>query len=313
MPIEIRTWEFRNVTQDEAAALNTCSNQMRAERLPDDPPIPAEETLQGLKNFPDHIQMDLWTAWSTEAKEIVGYGMAQYSLEDNLHMAQFAINVLPEFRRQGLGREFLSRIAQVAKEQNRRLLITDTTDRIPAGEAFMQRIEAERGLEAHTNQLAIADLDRNLVHQWRESARERGAGFEIGLWEGRYPDEYIDAIVELHDLLNQQPFGDLDIEDFTYSADQLRQTEKTIFARGYERWTLFVQEIETGQVRRVHRSALESEPAGDHHSGHDRCIPRVQKQGLGALAEGRDAGPGPHKTTSGQVRAYRTMQTRMRP
>ena len=173
MPIEIRAWDYRNATDDEVAAFNKCSNQMRAERLPDDPPTPLEETLQGLKNFPDYIQMALWTAWSPEETEMVAYGLAQYSLEDNLHMAQFAISVLPEFRRQGLGMEFLSRIASVAKEQNRRLLITDTTTRVPAGEAFMQRIGAERGLETHTNQLTIADLDRNLVRQWQERAKER--------------------------------------------------------------------------------------------------------------------------------------------
>jgi mycothiol synthase len=246
MPIEVRAWDFRNVTADEVAAFNKCSNRMRAERLPDDPPIPPEETLQGLENFPDYIQMAVWNAWSTEAAEIVAYGLTQYSLEDNLHMAQFAINVLPGFRRQGLGRQFLSRIVQVAKKENRRLLITDTTDRVPAGEAFMQRIGAERGLETHTNQLTIADLDRNLVRQWQERAKERGAGFEIGMWEGRYPEEDIEAIVDLHDLLNQQPFGDLDVEDFAHSADQLRQTENMIFARGNERWTLFVREKVTG-------------------------------------------------------------------
>ena len=41
----------------------------------------------------------------------------------------------------------------------------------------------------------IADLDREILRQWQERARERGAGFEIGQWEGRYPEEDIDAIV----------------------------------------------------------------------------------------------------------------------
>ena len=109
----------------------------------------------------------------------------------------------------------------------------------------MSHIGAERGLESHTNQLAIADLDQELLHHWQERALQRGAGFKIGIWEGKYPEKYIGAIVELHDLLNQQPFGDLEIEDFTFSADHIRQSEKSLFARGYERWTLFVREVET--------------------------------------------------------------------
>jgi len=247
MPVDIRAWDFKHGTEEEVAAFNRCSNQMRAERWPDDPPVPVEETAQELKHFPDHIERTFWTGWARDAFRIGAYGLIRYSFEDNLHMAEFSIDVLPEFRRQGLGTEFLSRIVQVAKEQYRRLLITDTTARIPAGEAFMLRIGAEKGLETHSNQLVIADLDPDLLREWQERARERGAGFEIGQLEGRYPKEDIDAIVDLHTLLNQQPFGDLDVEDFTYTAENIRQSEDSLFARGYERWTLFAREADTGR------------------------------------------------------------------
>lgn len=247
MSIQIKIFNFRNATEDEYAAFNNCRNKIRLEQLPDDPPIPLAETIQGFQNFPDYIEVVPWIAkCNNDENDIVGYGMTQFSREDNLHMAQFSINVLPEFRKQGLGKEFLSKIVDVAQKENRNLLITSTMARIPAGEAFMNRIGADRGLEAHTNQLVIADLDPDLLHQWQERASERGVGFEIGLWEGRYPEEYIDPIVELYDLVNQQPFGDLDIEDFTFSADHIRQNEKNLFARGFERWTIFVREIQTG-------------------------------------------------------------------
>jgi GNAT superfamily N-acetyltransferase len=111
----------------------------------------------------------------------------------------------------------------------------------------LTRIGAERGLEGHTNQLKLSDLDPKLIREWQHRASERGTDFEIGLWEGAYPEEYIDAIVELYDLLNQQPFGDLDIEDFTFTADHIRQNEKSLFARGYERWTIFVREKKSGK------------------------------------------------------------------
>lgn len=247
MSIEIGIWDYRHMTDAEAAVFNRCSNRMRGERLPDDPPVPVEETIQGRDNFPDYIKMACWAAWQAEKTEMVAYAFARYSMDDNLHMADFAINVLPELRRQGLGRKFLSKIVQVARENNRRLLITETTDRIPAGEAFMRRIGADRGLETHTNQLVIADLDRDLLRQWRARAEERASGFELGMWDGPYPEEDIDAIVALHDLLNQQPFGDLEVEDFYYSAENIRQDEKSMFARGNERWTLYAREKETGK------------------------------------------------------------------
>jgi mycothiol synthase len=247
MTVNITGLDYRNATDDEAKALNKCSNQIRAERLPDDSPIPWEETAQGLRNFPKSIDLSLWTAWDECAANIVAYGHIQLSHEDNLHLAHFMINVLPGSRRQGLGRELLARIFQVAREQNRRLLMSSTMARVPAGAAFMKRIGAKKGLESHTNQLLISDVDQSLLRQWQERAKERGAGFEIGLWEGRYPEETIDPVVSLYDLVNQQPTGDLAIEDHAFSADRIRQTEHMLFARGYERWTLFVRERETGR------------------------------------------------------------------
>ena len=247
MAIEIKKFDYQNAAMNEYIAFTNCRNQIRAEQLPDDPPIPLEESIQGFKNFPDFIVVKPWVVWQTDLKEIVGYGFAQYSKEDNLHLVQFVISVLPAFRRQGLGRALLSKIVHIAQQENRRLLLTNTNSRVPAGEAFMQRIGAQKGIEGHTNQLRLSELDLNLVHHWIEKAQERGREFEIGFWEGKYPEEDINAIVNLHDLLNQQPFGDLDIEDFTFSADHLRQTETSLFARGFERWTLFVREKETGK------------------------------------------------------------------
>ena len=34
-----------------------------------------------------------------------------------------------------------------------------------------------------------------------------------GLWDGAYPEGNIQDVSELYDLVNQQPFGELEIED----------------------------------------------------------------------------------------------------
>jgi len=152
MNIHIESFDLRNTTEIVCAAFNQCLNQIRLEQLPDDPPIPIDETIQGFRNFPDYIEVIPWMAKRNKnASDLLGYGFAQFSREDNLHMLQFVINILPEFRKQGLGKKFLSRIVNIAQQENRSLLITSTMARIPAGEAFMQRIGAERGLETHTN------------------------------------------------------------------------------------------------------------------------------------------------------------------
>jgi mycothiol synthase len=247
MNIEIMPFDFRQATEDEYRLWNESRNRIRAEVLPDDPPIPLEEMVQRLKNFPPYMDYRVWAAWEVDEPAIVAYGEVWLPLTDNLHLAHFDIHVLPAYRRRGLARRLLALIRDEAQGKNRRLLMTDTSDRVPAGEAFMTRLGAERGLETHTNQLVIANLNWDLLSRWQEQARDRAAGFEIGLWEGPYPEADLDAVVALCDLLSQQPFGDLDIEEFQFEAEQVRQDEQSLFARGYERWTLYVRERSTGK------------------------------------------------------------------
>ena len=117
MSLEIKNFNFRDATEEEYAALVKCRNQIRLEQLPDDPPIPLDEAIQGYKNIPDFIELVPWVAQDSNKNEILAYGLINFSREDNLHMAQFAINVLPEFRRQGLGKQFLARIIEVAQKE----------------------------------------------------------------------------------------------------------------------------------------------------------------------------------------------------
>jgi GNAT superfamily N-acetyltransferase len=221
---------------------------MRLERLPDDPPIPLEETIQNLQSIPPFVDIKLWAAWNGDRGEILGLGNVVFlRMEENKHLAQFEITVQPDHRRQGLGRQLLSLIASAAQQEDRRLLMTNTVDRVPGGEAFMKRLGANKGLEAHTNQLRISELERGQISAWMARGQQNQAEYELGFWDGAYPNEVLQEVAELYDLTNQQPMGDLDIEDMHMTPEQLRQMEANIFARGSQRWTYYVLERATGK------------------------------------------------------------------
>lgn len=231
----------KNASQAEFAALNQHTNRIRLERLPDDPPVPLAESIQNLQTIPPFVDLRLWAAWNAEHSEILALGnVVLLQTEENQHLAQFEITVLPEYRRQGLGRQFLSLIADAAQKEGRRLFMTSTVDRVPGGEAFMLRLGAQKGLEAHTNQLRISDLDPGLIDRWIVRGSQNLADFELGFWDGAYPEDQLQAIADLSDLTNQQPAGDLEIEDMHITPEQLRQTEKNIFACGNQRWTFYI-------------------------------------------------------------------------
>ena len=190
----------------------------------------------------------MWAAWDPGQTEILALGYVVFlRMEENKHLAQFDISVLPEHRRQGLGRQMLDLIASTTQQEDRRLLMTNTTDRIPGGEAFMNRIGAKKGLEGHTNQLRLSELDRDRIAEWFTRGQQNLGEFKLGFWDGAYPEEMLQEVAELYDLTNQQPMGDLEIEDMHMTPEKLRQMEQNMTARGSQRWTFYVIERATGK------------------------------------------------------------------
>jgi mycothiol synthase len=243
---KIQPFSPKDATRSEYEAMNRHINAMRRERLPDDPPIPLEETIQSMQNIPPFVYERAWVAWNADRSEIIAESeLVMLRMEENKHLAQVDISVFSAYRRQGLGRRMLALIAEAARAENRSHLITGTVDRIPAGEAFLLRIGAKKGLESHVNQLRIGELDRGLIERWLERGKENAPEYELGFWDGPYPEEQLSAIALLNDLTNQQPRGDLAIEDMHITPEQLRQSERSFMERGIQRWTFYVIEKAT--------------------------------------------------------------------
>ena len=248
MPLAIRSFDITGASPAEYAALNRHFNRAKAETLPDDPPTPLEETIAQMQNIPSFAAVHAWAGWDASGAEMLAGAFVSYlTTEENTHLVQFEIDVHPDFRRQGIGRELLRRVVEVTRREGRRLMLTHTNERIPAGEAFMKRLGAERGLEMHTNHLLLADLDPALLARWQAEGAARAAGFALGVWDGPYPDDQLEAIAALNDVMNTAPRGDLDMDDMHFTPAQIRQMEQQMAASGTQRWTLYVIEGETGR------------------------------------------------------------------
>lgn len=245
----LQTFHIGDVDEPTGRQLNAFWNEMRLERMPDDPPIPFEEDWQGWQNFPDFEELIVSIMRQAPGGPIIAASESfSWLTEDNQHLLFFEINVAIPYRRQGYGRQLLRQVSELARQKGKRLLMTETCDRIPAGEAFMQRLGAAPGLRSRTNQLRVAEIGlrlRPLLARWlADGPSER---FQLGFWERTYPDEHLEGVVELFKIVHDEPKEDLDMEDHTYTADQLRQMEKENLARGVERWTVYVQERASGR------------------------------------------------------------------
>lgn len=145
----------------------------------------------------------------------------------------------------------------------------------------MERLGGNRGLATHINQLFLADLDHALLNSWLQIGQKRRAEFELGLWHGPYPEDRLDEIVALHDVMNQQPYDDLDVEEFHITGEQLRQIEANMAAQGVERWTFYVQERPTGKLAGYTEMMFTPERPAVASQGDTGVFPEYRGRGLG--------------------------------
>jgi mycothiol synthase len=249
--IEIEPFDAEEATEVEWAAVNEFRNVMQRERFPDDPPESVARTRSLFLPLPTHLEIRRWAAWHTDGhgeKRVVGYARAVFILEDNLHLCDFGIDVLSAFRRQGIGARMLALISEEAQRRGRTLLVTSTVAAIPAGEEFMKRMDAQMALESHVNQLDLSDLNRELLQEWQSRAAERASEFELGGWDGPYPEESLADIAALKEAMNLAPRGDLQMEDIRVTPEYLRRAEELMAARGTERWCLYARHTPSGEL-----------------------------------------------------------------
>lgn len=246
--LNIKSFPIKTATEKEYRAANAFANVMRAEQLPDDPPTPLAEEIQRWQNIPGFVDVRAWAVWNADESAANASATVEFYIGDNnQHVAEFQIQVHPQFRRQGIARELLTQIVNTARANKRTLLITNTTDRVPAGEAFMARLGAERGMETHMNQLDLRDLKPGLIDQWLAPGAERD-GFELKFVDGAVPDEMLTDFIALFDVMNTAPRDNLRVDDFKVTPEQFRQMEQSITARGDAHWLFYAREKATGKL-----------------------------------------------------------------
>ena len=140
---------------------------------------------------------------------------------------------------------------------------------------------ATKGLEAHTNQLVLAELDPNLIQAWLEKKRQKAPEFEIGFWDGPYPEEELTAVAKLNQVMNSQPKGDLDVKDFHWTPEQVRQIEQMLLASGRKRWTCYVRHTETKAFAGYTEITWVPDRAEVIQQGDTAVFPHFRNHGLG--------------------------------
>jgi GNAT superfamily N-acetyltransferase len=245
--LTIKPFNWQSAGTPEFEALTRFVNAIEAERLPADPPRSTAETVARWRGLPSFMQVEAWAVWSPDQTEIVAFGRSTFRhADDNQHVVDTEVCVLPVWRRRGLGTKLLARVVEMPLRDGRRLMLGWTWSSVPAGDAFAQHIGAQRGMVERHSQLDLSHLEHGLVREWIARAPARAAGFELGSWDGTFPESEIQAVAKLYEVMNGSPRQELQLEDERTSPGQLREWERSMTIGGTERWVIYARESATG-------------------------------------------------------------------
>jgi GNAT superfamily N-acetyltransferase len=276
----VMPFDIYKASDEEYERFHAFATTMRLERQPTDPPLSLTELMETYRNLPPALDWFSLIVVTAEG-EIIGHTEASTSpTEENLHLMEASIEVLPEFRRQGIGKALLRRLVNEAQQRSKSLLLGATASKVPAGEAFAERIGATRGLESVVYQLSVDNVDRALLRRWLEQAATDE--FELVWLDGPYPEEILAPITDLFNIvMNDAPRDDLEVEDEQKTPELVRQFEKMTLSAGNQRWTAYLRTRENGDFAGL--TELMWHPSRPHlaRQGWTGIHPSFRRRGLG--------------------------------
>jgi GNAT superfamily N-acetyltransferase len=252
------------------------------EVVPEDPDRPAEAIEQQFRTTSPFYQRRHWGAFSGD--RLVGGGFLGRGLSgSNLNHRDVWMHVLAAHRRHGLGRALFTRAVEAIGESDDIVLNAWTSTRVPASGAFAERVGATPGLRMRTSQLDLQTVDRALIREW---ATLDPQGYRIVWITGRIPDELMENVLDALRAINRMPHEDLQMEDWVFTAELLRDGERQMKARGREHWFILALD-EKGA------SAGFTDVAFDRRSTHvvqqrgTAVVPEHQGKGIGKWMKAR--------------------------
>ncbi|GLY96954.1 GNAT family N-acetyltransferase [Actinoplanes sp. NBRC 103695] len=231
-------------------------------QTPDIPYSPEDFVLESWRNpFPGHRSIRAVARLDGRA---VGYVALGLPLLDNLELASLDLNVLPDFRRRGVGRAMLDFAIEQARAEGRKHLTSETVQTRPDGDAFAAAQGAKAALPETRSRLDLTTVDQDRYDRMLAEAWTHADGYRVVSWVGMPAEEYLDAIAYLDGRMVQDaPMGDLTIEPEKVDADRIRKSEQNRLDRGIDRFHTGVVHEATGRM--VAWTTLSGPPALETH------------------------------------------------
>jgi len=197
------------------------------------------EFLAALRGNDVGERQELFAAYDGE--RMVATATLWSFLMDNTDKAFFALDVDVTDRRRGIGRALLARLEQLAKDDHRQLVLTDT--KLPFAEKETHGYR--RFGEACGYELSNYEVVRHLplpvpdarIQGWIDEAAPHHEGYTIETYVDDVPDDLVESLCQLMgQLAVDAPTGAVDFEQEVITPERFAEMVTTVKAMGRARY-----------------------------------------------------------------------------
>lgn len=233
--------------------------------------------LEKMLEFSDPYERQIILVAKVDGK-IVGTIDIALPLADNIDLAEFTLDVLPEYQRRGVGRHLLEAAEQLARAEGRTMVLVDTNHpatsltEIPedqlipgTGPGFVPVSSREVDFAQragytlqHIEQFSscVLPLDSKLVADLQAEAEEANAGrYALHHWTDRCPEPLLEGVAELENAAGEVVHGEDEDDEpagadtgMVFDAAVLRETEDAAMAQGRRTVVTAVEHVATGKL-----------------------------------------------------------------
>jgi GNAT superfamily N-acetyltransferase len=243
---------YDDVTVEQLLALE---HAVHAADYPDRPPLCSVAYPVNLRQ--PRPGTDVLRHVVRDGGNIVGQLGVWLPMRDNLHLATVEVQVHPQHRRRGIGRELMAAGLDLARRAGRTTITAGALaawgvgpPRPEAGERFLESLGFSLALTEVERRADLTALDPAVERElYAEASARAAAAYEIIVWTGRTPEDLLDGLAQLNStFLTEAPTGDLDLENENLDADHLRDQDDASLARGYFMSGVAARHRESGEV-----------------------------------------------------------------
>jgi GNAT superfamily N-acetyltransferase len=205
------------------------------------------------------------------AGAIVGTVDIALPLADNQDLAEFALDILPEFQGRGVGRQLLEAAEHFARDEGRHTILIDTNhpssslgdnaegQLVPGtGLGFVPMNSREVEFARHSGytlqhieqfSACTLPLDSELVEELETEAEEANGGrYRLHHWTDRCPDQWLEAVAALENSAGEDGVPGVDDTAMVFDGGILREAEDVAVAQGRRTVVTAVEHIASGEL-----------------------------------------------------------------